>query len=110
MPNWKSGDRVVIKSRPVTEEDRKKNRYFEHMAGLTGNIQTVYEDGQVALQVEPSSLNSVNREVHDTATHRMWEKFAGFINEDQRKALTKEEMEFDTNYVLLVQAGDLEQG
>jgi hypothetical protein len=108
MKKWNEGDHVKIVSRPVTEDDRKKNRYFEHMAGLTGTVQNVYEDGQLAIQVDPPSLSKVSGDVHTTATRRMWEKFSSNITEEQRKALTKEEMEFDTHYVLLVAAGDLE--
>jgi len=109
MSKWNEGDHVKIVTRPVTEEDRKKNRYFEHMAGLSGTVQNVYEDGQVGIQVDLPTLSKVSADVHSTATKRMWDKFSASINEDQRKALTKEEMEFGTHYVLLVGAGDLEK-
>ena len=44
MSTWKEGDRVRIKTRPVTEEDRKTNRYFDHMAGLVGTVQNIYSE------------------------------------------------------------------
>ena len=79
------------------------------MAGTHGEIQSIYDDGTVALQVEPESLGETPRGVHRTATLKMREKFASGISEEQRKALTKEELEFDTHYVLLVRAEDLEK-
>ena len=98
--------RVV--TRAVTEEDRKKNRYFDHMAGLTGSVQNVYEDNEVAIRVDPGSMSEVASHVHKTATERMRKKFLDNTSEEQKKSLTKEELEFDAHYVLLVQSGDLE--
>lgn len=108
MATWKAGQKVRVKTRKVTAEDRQKSRYFEHMAGAVGLIENVYTDGTVAINVETSSLGTVPQSVHKTATLRMREKFANGISEEQRKALTKEELEFDTHYVLLVRAEDLE--
>ncbi len=109
MAQWKSGQKVRVATRKVTAEDRAKSRYFEHMAGATGEVQTVYDDGNVAVQVEVASLNDVARGVHKTATAKMREKFASGISEEQRKSLTKEELDFDTHYVLLVRGEDLEK-
>ena len=109
MSQWKAGQKARVVTRRVTAEDRTKSRYFEHMAGAAGEVQTVYGDGTVALQVEPSSLGETPRGVHRAATLKMREKFANGISEEQRKALTKEELEFDTHYVLLVRAEDLEK-
>ena len=109
MAQWKTGQRVRVTSRKVTAEDRAKSRYFEHMAGAQGEIQSVYDDGNVAVQVDPASLNEVARGVHKTATVKMREKFVAGISEEQRKSLTKEELEFDTHYVLLVRGEDLEK-
>jgi hypothetical protein len=107
MSKWKPGVRARVKTRPVTDDDRKNNRYFDHMAGLSGTIQQVYEDG-VALVVEPASMSSVTADVHKTATQRMRDKFLGQISEEQKKQYTKEELDFNANYVLLVQESDLE--
>ncbi|HWD40562.1 MAG TPA: hypothetical protein VG944_17065 [Fimbriimonas sp.] len=109
MPKWTEGQRVRVVTRPVTEDDRKRSRYFEHMGGLTGTIQNVYEDGEVAVQVETVALGKVTSTVHKTATERMREKFQSNATEEQRKALTKEEMDFNTHYVLLVSEKDLEK-
>ncbi len=98
-----------VKSRPVTEDDRKKNRYFEHMAGLVGTVQNVYSEHEVAVQVDPESLGPVTASVHKTATQRMRDRFTEDMSEAQKKLFTKEELEFDTHYVLLVQGGDLEK-
>lgn len=108
MANWKEGDRVKIVQRKVTDEDRKKGRYFDHMAGLTGTVENVYEGNEVALKVDLDSLSDITLKVHKEATRRMRDKFVGAISEEQKKQLTPEELNFDANYVLLVQGSDLE--
>lgn len=109
MPNWKEGDRVRVVNRPVTEEDRKKNRYFEHMANMSGAIQTIYNSEEIAVRIDPSAMSRITKGVHDSALSRMREKFLSSVSEEQKKQLTPEELSFDAHYVLLVRAADLEQ-
>lgn len=104
MP-WKAGDRVRVVTREVTDEDRKANRYYNHMAGLVGEIQNVYDDAMVGVKVDLSTINDVTKKVHATASARMRDK----LGEEVKKLFTKEEVEFIPNYVLLVQATDLEK-
>ena len=108
MPKWKEGDRVRVISRDVTEEDRKKNRYFEHMAGVTGVVQNVYGEAEIAVRVEPASMSKITRDVHTKATERMKDKFLDGLPQEQRRNLTEEELDFKAQYVLLVQSSDLE--
>jgi hypothetical protein len=109
MPTWKEGDRVRIVERKVTEEDRKQNRYFDHMAGLTGTVQNIYSDKEVAIKVDDGSMTKVSTEVHKTANKRLREKFLANVSEEQKKLLTPEELNFDMHYVLLVDSKDLEK-
>lgn len=98
-----------IVQRPVTEEDRKTLRYFDHMAGLTGTIQTIYAADEVAVQVDKETMSKVTRDVHNTAVERMREKFLGSVSDEQRKQLAPEEINFGAHYVLLCRMADLEQ-
>jgi len=107
MKALKEGDAVKIVTRAVTDEDRKKNRYFAHMAGMTGTVKNVYAD-EVAISVDIPALTKVTSEVHKQATLRMRDRFVNNISEEQKRALTKEEMEFDVHYVLLVAKEDVE--
>lgn len=109
MAKWNVGDRVRVVDRPCTEDDRKSNRYFPHMAGLVGTVQNVYSADEVAVQVEVESLGNVAKEVHSQSTKRMREKFLGNLSEVQRSKLTEEEKNFSAHYVLLVRASDLEK-
>jgi hypothetical protein len=109
MPNWKEGERVRVVSRPVTEEDRSKNRYFEHMAHLTGTIQSIYNSEEIAVRIDPEAMTAVTKEVQHEAVSRMREKFVNNVSEEQRKQLAPEELNFDAHFVLLVRAADLEQ-
>jgi len=78
------------------------------MAGLVGAVQSVYSDDEISVRVEPASMTPVTAEVHREATMRMRNRFQSETSEEQKKSLTKEEMEFDANYVVIVQASDLE--
>lgn len=109
MASWKEGDRVKIVHRKVTDEDRKKNTYFDHMAGLTGVIENVYAKDEIAVKIDQDSLSEVTRKVHLEATKRMRQKFVDNVSEEQKKQLTPEELNFSANYVLLVQGADLEK-
>jgi|SRR5579862_9711691 len=109
MPNWKEGERVRVVSRAVTEEDRKKNRYFEHMANMSGTIQTIYNAEEIAIRVDSAAMTDVTKKVHNMAVSRMREKFLSSVSEEQKKQLTNEELNFDAHYVLLVRAADIEK-
>lgn len=109
MASFKEGDRVKIVTRDVTEDDRKRNVYFDHMSGLTGTVQNVYSATEIAVKIDIDSLSNITRDAHKTATTRMREKFLSGISEEQKKQLTPEELNFDAHYVLLVQGSDLEK-
>jgi hypothetical protein len=109
MPKWKEGDQVRVITREVTDEDRKKNRYFEHMAGLSGIIENVYSDAEIAVRIDTDSMSKITRDVHMTATQRMKDKFLDGLPQEQKRNLTEEELDFRAQYVLLVQAVDLEK-
>jgi len=108
MPNWKEGERVRVITRDVTEEDRKGNRYFDHMAGLTGTIQNIYGNDEIAIKIDSDCMNAVSRDVHKVSVDRMRQKFLDNISEEQKKHLTPEELNFSANYVLLLRGDDLE--
>lgn len=109
MPTWKEGDRVKVVTREVTDEDRKTNRYYSHMGGLVGSVQNIYSDTEIAIKIDTEFMTKVTADVQREATMRMREKFANNISEEQRKQLSKEELEFEAHYVQLVQASDLEK-
>ena len=108
MASWKEGQNVRIKTRPVTDQDREKNHYFEHMGGLRGTVQNIYADNEIAVKIDPDSLSDITKKVHKESVNRMREKFLQNTSEEQKKQLTAEEMNFTANYVLLVQGADLE--
>jgi hypothetical protein len=109
MPNWKEGERVRVVDRPVTEEDRSQNRYFEHMANLTGTIQNIYNSEEIAVRIDPDAMGEITKEVQKEAVNRMREKFVNNVSDEQRKQLAPEELNFDAHFVLLVRATDLER-
>lgn len=108
MPRWNIGDRVQVVDREVTKSDRDENMYYSHMAGLVGEVQSVYGD-EVAVRVDLDCLENPAKDVHKVATKQLREKFAGAVSEEQKKLLSKEEMSFVPNYVLLVRSEDLKK-
>jgi hypothetical protein len=109
MAKLKEGDRVRVVRRDVTEEDRAANAYFDHMAGLTGVVQNVYGQDQVAVKVDKEQLGAIQADVHKVAVERMREKFLSSVGEEQKKSLTPEELKFSAHYMLLVRSADLER-
>ncbi len=102
------GSKVRIKTRPVTPDDRKSNRYFEHMQGLEGVVTAVYSEEEVALEIRKETVNNVCTEVHNEAVRRLRVKFKEGSSEESRSHLTPEELNFDAHYILLARADDLE--
>lgn len=99
--------RVV--SRAVTDEDRKSNLYFEHMAGIEGTVQNIYANSEIAVKADLTTLSKVTQDVHKESTKRMREKFQANISEEQRKQLTSEQLNFDAHYMMLLRGADLEK-
>src|SRR5437867_2709134 len=110
MPKWKTGDRVKIVHRDVTASDRVANSYYAHAAGLSGTVQTVYGPDEVAVRIDPEAFGSLLADAHKEAVKRMRAKFLDSLGEEQRRKLTREEKQFDANYVLLISSKDLEKG
>lgn len=109
MAKWKEGDRVKVVARPVTEDDRKTNRYYEHMAGLVGTVQYLYAENLVSVMIDPAALPKVSADVHKEATSRMRQKFVGSVGEEVKKTLSPEELNFGVNFSVLVDSKDLEK-
>lgn len=109
MAKLQEGDRVRVKVRPVTEEDRKVHMFFEHMQGLEGEVSNYYNKDEVAVTVDLGTLIDIPQDVHKIATDRIRDKFAENTSEEVKKLLTKEEKAFTPHYVLLVREQDLEK-
>lgn len=78
------------------------------MRGLVGVIESIYSKDEVAVKVDPEHMVDPALSVHAEATRRMRERFVSQVSEEARNLLTKEEVEFPANYVLLVRTEDLE--
>ncbi len=109
MAKLQEGDKVQIKARPITEQDRSVYKFYEHMHGLVGTVANVYSKEEIAVQIDIDSLTDIPKDVHAVATQRMQDAFKEGSTENQRKLLDKDEMKFVPNYVLLVQEADLEK-
>ncbi len=109
MARYKEGDRVKIVIRDSNEQDRKINMFFQHMIGLTGTIENYYSTKEIAVKVDLDKLPPIPKQVHAEATRRLRAKFVDSVGEEQKKSLTKEELEFTPHYMLLLSETDLEK-
>lgn len=107
--DFKEGDRVRIVSRAVVESDELTQMYYSHMGGLVGTVGNVYSKKEISVNIDLDALQGVTADVHTIATKRMRDTFKKNSSEEQKKSLTKEELAFTPNYVLLVAAADLEK-
>ena len=108
MAKLKEGDKVRIVQREVLGEDRRSQRYYDHMAGLTGTVQNIYGPEEVAVMIDTATLGAVPRDVHKEAVRRLREKFLSSVSEEAKQKLTPEELNFTAHYMLLVRSEDLE--
>lgn len=108
MPTWKEGDRVRVITRPVLAEDRRSNRYYEHLAGIEGTVQNVYGPEDIAVKADIPTTSEVAQTVHKEAVRRLREKFLANVSEEAKNKLSKEELNFDAHYMILVRSEDLE--
>lgn len=106
MADFQEGDKVRFTDRPLKAEDNKAGLYG-HMLGVSGTVENIYGD-ELTLKADVGSLGEIQREVHAEATRRMREKFASKAPEEAKKGLTKEELDFTPNFVLLARQSDLE--
>lgn len=107
MAKLKEGDRVRVSTKGIAAEERPMNSLYEHMDGLTGTVANYYNKEEIAVNIDPDTLGPVPAKVHKEAGKRMRQRFLDNISEEQRKMLTKEELGFEPNYVVLVREEDL---
>jgi len=108
MPTWKEGDRVRVVTRPVLAEDRRTNRYYDYMAGIEGTVQNVYGPEDIAVKADIPTTSEVAQAVHREAVRRLREKFISNVSEEAKAKLSKEELNFEAHYMVLVRSEDLE--
>lgn len=109
MAKWKEGERVRVITRPVTAEDRRSNLYFEHMAGLVGQIANIYGPDEIVVEVEPDSVSKISLEVHGEAIKRLRGNILEKLSEEAKSKFTQEELNFTGHYVILARGEDLEK-
>lgn len=106
MAKFKEGDRVRVQTPNFSAGDALSNVY-EHMQGLVGVVANIYNDDEIAIQVDLESLTPIHRDVHRVGTQRMHAKLDENLSQEGARLLTKEEIQFTPNYVILVRAKDL---
>lgn len=90
-------------------EDALDSTFYAFMGDLVGTVENVYNEKEIAVKVDPESLPKVATDVHDEAANRMRAKFFDSVGEEQKKMLTKEEIRFPVNYMILVRSDALEK-
>lgn len=79
------------------------------MSNLTGTVSNAYDNELYAIRIDQATVPTVSAEVHKRAVERMRKKFFDSVGEEAKKGLTKEELDFEANFMQLVHGKDLEK-
>ncbi|MFQ3548831.1 MAG: hypothetical protein SNJ70_03665 [Armatimonadota bacterium] len=105
---FKDGDRVILKSRPVSPADEKSGLYFSYFGGLIGKIDRIYEDKSICVDIDINCLEPSMRERHIEVQERERKKWLKNLSREARSRLTPEQKLLTFNYRILVNENDLE--
>jgi ribosomal protein L21E len=108
LAKFKSGDKVRIRTRPVTAEEVEERSFMPHYCGLVGEVARTYDGGEVAVRVDPEHLSDDITRMHKQMEKRVKEKFLTGLSEEGRRRLSAEEKEINLSYVVIVKQADLE--
>ena len=103
-----TGNKVVIKTRDVTDSDITSGLYFSYFGGLTGVVDRIYDDDSVCIDVDLDSLGKEARQRHKEMQEAENKRWLNSISADLRKKLTPEQKKLTISYKILVSKNDLD--
>jgi len=108
MAAVKSGDRIIISTRPLTIEDSKSGLYYAYFGGLVGTADRVYDDGSVCVDVDLESLSEETRARHLVMQENERKRWLDNLSDEGRNRLTADQKQLKISYKLLVSQSDLQ--
>lgn len=108
MAAIKSGDRVTIVTREVTGEDEKTGMYYSYFGGLTGTVESVYDDRSVCVDIDIESLEHEMQKRHLEMQEAERKRWLANLSGEMRNRLTAEQRQLKMSYKLLVSKKDIE--
>ncbi len=103
----RTGDRVSIVTRPVTEDDAVEQLYFEYFGGLTGTVVKIYDNGSVCVNVDLESLRPDFQKRHAELEKLEKERWLNSLSEEAKRNMTAEQKQYKIDYTILVSEKDL---
>ena len=85
----------------------KEMLVYPYMDGLPSTVANVYDNEEIAIEVDLTALPKVMADVHREATQRLRARLVDNISEEGRKKFTEDELNFTPHYVALVTPADL---
>lgn len=107
MASLTAGDRVQIQTRDVTADDEKSGLYYSYFGGLTGTVDTIYNDGSVCMNVDLEALSQEARDRHLAMQEAERRKWLDGLSGEARNRLTPEQKQLKLSYKILVSNKDL---
>lgn len=107
MASLSAGDRVEIQTRDLTAEDEKNGLYYSYFGGLTGKVDSVYDDGTVCVDVDLESLSQDARERHLAMQEGERKKWLDGLSGEARNRLAPEQKQLKLSYKILVSKNDV---
>ncbi|MCL5103224.1 MAG: hypothetical protein M1133_03795 [Armatimonadetes bacterium] len=109
MADFKSGDAVTIRTRGVTGDDVKSGLYYQYFGGLIGNVDRVYDDGSVCVNIDINSLSDEARDRHLAMQEAERKRWLDSLSGEARGRLTEAQRQLKISYKVLVSDKDLER-
>lgn len=108
MASFKAGDKVRVITRETTADDEKNDLYYSYFGGLTGSVDTIYEDGSVCVDIDLESLSEAARERHLALQEAEKKRWLEGLSGEARGRLTAEQKQLKLSYKILTSVKELE--
>jgi hypothetical protein len=108
MASFKAGDRIQLATRELSPDDEKNGLYYSYFGGLTGSVDTVYDDGSVCIDVDLEALSAAARDRHLAMQEAERKKWLEGLSGEARNRLTPEQKQLKLSYKILASVKDLE--
>jgi hypothetical protein len=108
MAELKVGDVVQIMTREVTNDDVKSGLYFAYFGGLVGNVDRMYDDGSVCVEIDIDSLTEDARKRHLDTQEAERKRWLDGLSGEARNRLTEDQKKLKISYKILVSKKDVE--
>ena len=108
MAALKAGDRVILCTREVSQDDIKTGLYYAYFGGLIGSVDRIYDDNTVCVDIDLDSLRKDMKERHLAVQEAERKRWLDSISDEMRNRLNHNQKQLKMSYKILVSAIDIQ--